>query len=52
MGKSSLLGTTTLEELDDYLRSRFRGLLHNDEARGSSRQLDVMSEVHGQVVIG
>jgi hypothetical protein len=39
-----------MKELDDFLKSRFRTLLL--ERNGStSTELDVMSEVHGQVVI-
>ena len=51
-GESSLkVSFCTLQELDDYLRSRFRGILLKDESDDASRKLDVMSEVHGQVVL-
>lgn len=41
----------TLQELDDYLRSRFRRMLLRDESGSALRQLGVIGEVHGQVVL-
>lgn len=51
-GDSSLkVSFRTLQELDDYLRSRFRRMLLRDESEGASRKLDVMSDVHGQLCL-
>jgi len=51
-GESSLkVSFRSLQELDEYLRSRFRGMLLRDEHGSTSRKLDVMKEVHGQVVL-
>ncbi len=54
---SSLMVTfRTMQELDDFLESRFRRLLLDGldldkEPRTTSHQLDVMNEVQGQVVL-
>lgn len=42
---------TSLKMLDDWLQMRFRKQLFKGDTRSTSRKLDVMSEVHGQVVI-
>ena len=42
---------TSLQELDDYLKSRFRRQLLKGEQVNHSRHLDVLTEVHGQVVL-
>ncbi len=41
---------TSLPELDKWLKMRFRKQLLKGEEESHSRQLDVLSEVHGQVI--
>ena len=42
---------TSLRELDEWLKMRFRKQLLKGENSPSSKILDVLSEVHGQVVL-
>ncbi len=50
--KSSVkVSFTSLQELDEWLKMRFRKQLLKGEDGVPSRKLDVLSEVHGQVVM-
>jgi len=42
---------TSLKMLDDWLQMRFRKQLLKGDAGSTSRKLDVLSEVHGHVVL-
>jgi len=50
-GSSLKVSFRSLQELDDCLQSRFRNMLLKNESENASRKLDVMSEVHGQIML-
>ena len=41
----------SLQEMEEWLKMRFRRQLLKGEDEATSRKLDVLSEVHGQVVL-